>query len=52
MVERFVDIEKVRGPIPLTPTDFKKEIRAYSKTALCLHGMEEVGVQFPVGPPD
>ena len=24
--------------------------RAYSKTALRFHGMEEVGVQFPVGP--
>ena len=24
---------------------------AYSKSALRLHGMEEGGVQFPVGPP-
>ena len=47
MVERFVDIEKVRGPIPLAPTE-----GAYSIAVERLHGMEEVGVRLPVGPPD
>lgn len=28
----------------------KKFIRAYSKVALRIHGMDEVGVRFPIGP--
>lgn len=47
MVERHIDIVKAQGSIPCARTDLSW---AYSKMVLHLHGMEEVGVRFPVGP--
>ena len=44
MVECFLDTEEAGGSIPPAPT------RAHSKVALRIHGMDEIGVRFPVGP--